>query len=117
MLDRIESIVTVRGYVFSRLDGSTERSQRQKLVNSFNQDASTFLFLISTLAGGVGLNLTSANKSVPALSHFDILHLWITKAAVQLSSKRAQLGDVFWCPSALNSIIEGVQDRTRLMGI
>eukprot|EP00887_Chlorella_sp_A99_P006990 scaffold2.g6990.t1 len=36
----------------------------QALVDTFNKEPSVFLFLISTLAGGVGLNLTAANKVV-----------------------------------------------------
>ena len=38
--------------------------ERQQLCDRFNSQPSTFLFLISTLAGGTGLNLTSANKVI-----------------------------------------------------
>lgn len=62
MLDRIEAAVTMRGFTYKRLDGSTERVDRQKMVDEFNHTPSISLFLISTLAGGVGLNLQSANK-------------------------------------------------------
>ena len=62
MLDRVEAVAVDRGDTYFRLDGSTDRSERQKMVDSFNNDASSFLFLISTLAGGTGLNLASANK-------------------------------------------------------
>jgi len=62
MLDRIETLVTLKGITCCRLDGKTDRADRQKMVDSFNSSASAFLFLISTLAGGVGLNLQSANK-------------------------------------------------------
>jgi len=39
------------------------QAERQAKVDDFNnEDSSTFVFLISTKAGGLGLNLTSANK-------------------------------------------------------
>ncbi|KAJ4368624.1 hypothetical protein N0V86_009531 [Didymella sp. IMI 355093] len=51
-------------YNFSYLDGSMSYSERSTAVANFNADASQFVFLISTKAGGVGLNITSANKVV-----------------------------------------------------
>ena len=52
------------GYKFCRLDGSTKQSDRMPLIDEFNNDPTVFAFLISTLAGGTGLNLTGANKVV-----------------------------------------------------
>jgi SNF2 family DNA or RNA helicase len=52
------------GYKFCRLDGSTKQTDRMPLIDQFNHDPSVFAFLISTLAGGTGLNLTGANKVV-----------------------------------------------------
>ncbi|KAF3045351.1 hypothetical protein E8E11_007679 [Didymella keratinophila] len=51
-------------YNFSYLDGSMSYSERAAAVADFNANASQFVFLISTKAGGVGLNITSANKVV-----------------------------------------------------
>ncbi len=51
-------------YNVSFLDGSLTYEDRQKVVDDFNSDPSQFVFLISTKAGGVGLNITSANKVV-----------------------------------------------------
>ena len=62
LLDRVEAAVTIKGLTYRRLDGSTDRADRQKMVDEFNFTPSISLFLISTLAGGVGLNLQSANK-------------------------------------------------------
>ena len=63
MLDIIERLVIMTGYVYLRLDGSTKQQDRQSKVDQFNASASVFLFLISTTAGGLGLNLTAANRS------------------------------------------------------
>ncbi|KAF9732716.1 hypothetical protein PMIN06_002832 [Paraphaeosphaeria minitans] len=51
-------------YNFSYLDGSMSYEDRAKAVADFNSDPNQFVFLISTRAGGVGLNITSANKVV-----------------------------------------------------
>ncbi|KAJ9662133.1 hypothetical protein H2201_006241 [Coniosporium apollinis] len=51
-------------YNVSYLDGAMSYEDRAKTVDSFNADPAQFVFLISTKAGGVGLNITSANKVV-----------------------------------------------------
>ena len=57
-LDLIENYVKSAGFRYSRMDGSTPANKRQILADEFNADASIFLFLLSTKATGVGLNLT-----------------------------------------------------------
>lgn len=61
-LDLIECFVKSKGWEFSRLDGHT--SKRQAMVHAFNKSSSNLIFLVSTKAGGTGLNLTSASKVV-----------------------------------------------------
>ena len=51
-------------YNVGYLDGSMTYEDRASEVDRFNSDSSQFVFLISTRAGGVGLNITSANKVV-----------------------------------------------------
>ena len=51
-------------YNVSYLDGSMKYEDRQLVVDDYNSDPRQFVFLISTKAGGVGLNITSANKVV-----------------------------------------------------
>ena len=51
-------------YSVSYLDGEMSYEERTGSVNDFNADPTQFVFLISTRAGGVGLNITSANKVV-----------------------------------------------------
>ncbi|GAA0186532.1 damaged DNA-binding protein [Lithospermum erythrorhizon] len=64
MLDILEKFLIRKGYSFSRLDGSTPTSLRQSLVDDFNSSPSKQVFLISTRAGGLGLNLVGANRVV-----------------------------------------------------
>lgn len=52
-------------YPFLRLDGSTSISKRQKLVKKFNDPQDNqFVFLLSSKAGGCGLNLIGGNRLV-----------------------------------------------------
>lgn len=59
MLKLIAREVSARSWNFAYLDGST--TNREKVVSQFQTDPATPLFLISLKAGGVGLNLTSAD--------------------------------------------------------
>lgn len=54
----------MRNYRYVRLDGSTKVVDRQERIREFNTDASLFIFLISTRAGGLGINLTSADTVI-----------------------------------------------------
>ena len=61
LLDILEPFVQSLAHNYLRLDGKTRPEARQDLVDQFNSDPDVFLFLISTKAGGVGLNITGAN--------------------------------------------------------
>ncbi|XP_078543154.1 DNA repair and recombination protein RAD54B isoform X2 [Lissotriton helveticus] len=53
------------GYSYVRLDGQTPVTQRQQIVDGFNSKYSThFIFLLSSKAGGVGLNLIGASHLI-----------------------------------------------------
>ena len=65
MLDILECYCDIRNYAYVRLDGDTNRVQRRLDVRRFNAAQSNlFIFLISTRAGGLGLNLASADTVV-----------------------------------------------------
>ncbi|XP_054637825.1 DNA repair and recombination protein RAD54B isoform X2 [Dunckerocampus dactyliophorus] len=64
-LDMLQSICVHMSYTFCRLDGQTPTNQRQRMVDCFNSPYSpNFLFLLSSKAGGVGLNLVGASHLV-----------------------------------------------------
>ena len=62
MLDIIQRFTQLKGWKFARLDGNTNIASRQSLVDTFNTDTSYFVMLCTTRTGGVGLNLTGANR-------------------------------------------------------
>ena len=64
LLKMLQSLFTHTSYNVSYLDGSMKLEDRAQAVDNFNSDPGQFVFLISTKAGGVGLNITSANKVV-----------------------------------------------------
>lgn len=64
MLDVLQDYCFVRDYSFVRLDGSVNFTERQSRIESFNGDPSVFVFLLSTRAGGLGLNLTAADTVI-----------------------------------------------------
>jgi len=61
MLDILESFFNFHCFTYLRLDGAVKIEKRQPIINRFNTDPGIFIFLASTRAGGVGLNLTGAN--------------------------------------------------------
>jgi DNA excision repair protein ERCC-6 len=64
MLNLIQTFFVRQGWKFGRLDGNTCIASRQKLVDKFNADDSYFAMLCTTRTGGVGLNLTGADRII-----------------------------------------------------
>ncbi|KAK4484114.1 hypothetical protein RD792_011334 [Penstemon davidsonii] len=64
MLDILEWALDVIGVTYRRLDGSTQVTERQTIVDTFNKDTSIFACLLSTRAGGQGLNLIGADTVI-----------------------------------------------------
>lgn len=64
-LDLFEELCTYRGWNYLRVDGSTTVKRRQELVDLLNKPGSpVFIFLLSSKAGGCGLNMVGANRLV-----------------------------------------------------
>lgn len=65
MLDILEAFMQERSHEYLRLDGATKAEERPGLIDEFNAPNSpVFAFLISTRAGGLGLNLQSADTVI-----------------------------------------------------
>jgi SWI/SNF-related matrix-associated actin-dependent regulator of chromatin subfamily A member 5 len=65
MLDVLEDFLQLRSIRYARLDGSTIRQRRALDIKLFQRDDSPFqVYLISTRAGGLGINLTKASTVV-----------------------------------------------------
>ena len=64
LLDILEAYISSKGYTHCRLDGSTRTDLRQQMMKEFNSNQSIFIFLLSTKAGGLGLNITGANTVI-----------------------------------------------------
>ncbi|KAH9924947.1 P-loop containing nucleoside triphosphate hydrolase protein [Amylocystis lapponica] len=65
MLDLLEDFMALRSIPYARLDGSTSRPRRALDIKLFQQEISPYqVFLISTKAGGLGINLTKASSVV-----------------------------------------------------
>ncbi|KAI0100119.1 P-loop containing nucleoside triphosphate hydrolase protein [Nemania sp. FL0031] len=71
LLSILQQLFNKTLYNVSYLDGSLSYEERQAAVDNFNCDPNQFIFLISTKAGGVGLNITSANKVVIMDPHWN----------------------------------------------
>lgn len=65
MLDLLSEYLRLRAFQFQRLDGSMSRSARQMAMESFNAEGSKdFCFILSTRAGGLGINLATADTVI-----------------------------------------------------
>lgn len=64
MIDLMEEYLTYRNYKYCRLDGSTKLEDRRDTVADFQTRPEIFIFLLSTRAGGLGINLTTADTVI-----------------------------------------------------
>lgn len=64
-LDLFETLCKKRGYLYVRLDGTMTIKKRAKVVENFNNpESKEFIFMLSSKAGGCGLNLIGANRLI-----------------------------------------------------
>ncbi|XP_032704010.1 chromodomain-helicase-DNA-binding protein 1-like isoform X4 [Lontra canadensis] len=70
MLDILQDYMDYRGYSYERVDGSVRGEERHLAIKNFGQQP-VFIFLLSTRAGGVGMNLTAADTVIFVDSDFN----------------------------------------------
>ncbi|KAL1492809.1 hypothetical protein ABEB36_010991 [Hypothenemus hampei] len=64
MIDLLEEYMWHRHHKYMRLDGSSKISERRDMVADFQARNDIFVFLLSTRAGGLGINLTAADTVI-----------------------------------------------------
>lgn len=64
MMDLMEEYLTYKQYNHIRLDGSSKLEDRRDLVHDWQTKPEIFIFLLSTRAGGLGINLTAADTVI-----------------------------------------------------
>ncbi|KAJ7972631.1 Protein CHROMATIN REMODELING [Quillaja saponaria] len=64
MLDILESFMINFSYSYRRMDGLTPIKQRMALIDEFNDSSEVFIFILTTKVGGIGTNLTGANRVI-----------------------------------------------------
>ena len=64
MLDILEEYMSKKKYTYFRMDGSTQIADRRDMINEFQTNPKIFAFLLSTRAGGLGVNLTGADTVI-----------------------------------------------------
>jgi len=108
MLDIMEEYLKIRSYGYLRLDGSTKVSDRIELIDEFNDNDDVVVFLLSTKAGGLGINLTAASTVV---IHDIDFNPYNDKQAEDRSHRMGQTKDVqVYKLIAETTIEEGMMD-------
>ncbi|XP_075500836.1 protein CHROMATIN REMODELING 8 [Primulina tabacum] len=64
ILDILENFLMADGFNYRRMDGLTPVQQRMALIDEFNNSDDVFIFILTTKVGGLGTNLTGANRVI-----------------------------------------------------
>ena len=87
VLDILEDFMVMRGHNYCRIDGNTDYEDRESAIESFNKpNSEKFCFILSTRAGGLGINLQTADTCI--LYDSD----WNSQADLQAQDRCHRLG-------------------------
>ena len=107
ILDLIADYLTLRPWKFLMLDGRHNIEDRQENIKLFNADPDIFLFLISTRAGGVGLNLAGADTVIIYDSD------WVSPKKDFIFTTFSLLASITWNFHFLSPIFEFLESSSR----
>lgn len=73
----------MRGFQYCRIDGNTSYEDREERIDAYNKpDSEKFMFLLSTRAGGLGINLQTADVVILCkfcmMPSFTVANMWNT---------------------------------------
>jgi non-specific serine/threonine protein kinase len=116
MLALIREKLENQGIKYAYFDGSTSAPDREKAIQSFQNDEETRVFLISLKAGGVGLNLTAAD-------YVYIVDPWwnpaVEQQAIDRTHRIGQTKNIFAyrmiCKDTIEDKIMQLQERKRIL--
>lgn len=98
-----------RKHTYMRLDGSSKISDRRDMVADFQSRSDIFVFLLSTRAGGLGINLTAADTvSQSFVKNFHVFYIKKRALVYLVELKR----NVMWCLPTIHEINIHVLLRT-----
>lgn len=81
LLDILEDYLMFRGYQYCRIDGNTGGDDRDASIDAFNKPGSEkFVFLLSTRAGGLGINLATADVVILYDSDWSVFQMVVDAA-------------------------------------
>uniref|UniRef100_A0A2C9UD31 CHD3-type chromatin-remodeling factor PICKLE n=1 Tax=Manihot esculenta TaxID=3983 RepID=A0A2C9UD31_MANES len=95
MLDLLEDYLTYKKWQYERIDGRVGGAERQIRIDRFNaKNSSRFCFLLSTRAGGLGINLATADTVIIYDSNEGFFHSFLVLLPSILGTKMEELDDI-----------------------
>ena len=91
VLDILVAAFNYKGIKFLMLTGQTPVDQRQAMVDEFTEDETIPVFLLSTKAGGVGINLTAASVVIMYANLYTLILRLITVPVLTRTSIRTMI--------------------------
>lgn len=89
ILDILERLSEQHDFSHLRMDGDVSLKQRMDLIDTFNKTDEHYLFLLTTRVGGLGINLTAANKVIIFDPDWNpMIDIQATDRALRIGQKR-----------------------------